>query len=73
MPRPFLAAAVLLLEQAVAKLSEAAYLYRTDRPLIVAHRGSFGHFPEHSLGSYTDAYYGGTDFIEMDVLATKDG
>ena len=41
--------------------------------MVIAHRGSSGHFPEHSLGGYTDAYYGGTDFIELDLQVTKDG
>ena len=52
---------------AEAILSDAPYFYRSDRPMVVAHRGAFGHFPEHSLGSYEDAYYGGTDYIEMDL------
>ena len=58
---------------ASAKMTEASYFYNTSKPLIMAHRGSFGHFPEHSLASYEDAYYGGTDFIEMDLQLTKDG
>ena len=65
--------ALLAMESVDAKISTASYFYRTDRPMIVAHRGSFGHFPEHSIASYTDAYYGGTDFIEMDLQITKDG
>jgi glycerophosphoryl diester phosphodiesterase len=61
------AIALLAMQSADAKMTEAAYFYRKDRPMIVAHRGSFGHFPEHSIASYTDAYYGGTDYIEMDL------
>ena len=56
-----------------AKLTTAPYFYNKDRPLVISHRGSSGHFPEHSLGSYVDAYYGGADFIELDLQITKDG
>lgn len=41
--------------------------------MLIAHRGSHGHFPEHSLGGYADAYYSGADFIEIDLQITKDG
>lgn len=54
-------------------MTSAPYFYRNDRPLVVAHRGAFGHFPEESIASFTDAYYGGTDFIELDLQVTKDG
>ena len=56
-----------------AKLTTAEYFYRNDRPMVSAHRGSFGQFPEHSLGAYIDAYYAGSDFIEIDLQVTKDG
>ncbi len=40
---------------------------------IISHRGASGHRPEHTLASYTlGARYGG-DFIEVDLVATKDG
>ena len=54
-------------------MTDAPYFYRTDRPVIIGHRGSFSHFPEHSLAGYADAYYGGTDWIELDLQITKDG
>ena len=56
-----------------AKITTAPYFYNKDRPLVISHRGSSGHFPEHSLGGYVDAYYGGADFIELDLQITKDG
>mmetsp|Transcript_22479 Transcript_22479/g.26380 ORF Transcript_22479/g.26380 Transcript_22479/m.26380 type:complete len:82 (+) Transcript_22479:18-263(+) len=68
-----LATAALFALDTEAKMTDAAYFYRTDRPLIVAHRGAFGHFPEESLPSWDDAYYGGADFLEMDLQITKDG
>lgn len=56
-----------------AKLSQAAYFYNNERVILLAHRGSSGQFPEHSIGGYADAYYSGADFIELDIQMTKDG
>ncbi|GAB3206959.1 glycerophosphoryl diester phosphodiesterase [Marinactinospora thermotolerans DSM 45154] len=40
---------------------------------IISHRGASGHRPEHTLAAYElGARYGG-DFIEVDLVATKDG
>jgi glycerophosphoryl diester phosphodiesterase len=44
-----------------------------DRPLIIAHRGASGHRPEHTLAAYTLAVEMGADFIEPDLVSTKDG
>jgi len=43
------------------------------RPLIIAHRGASGYLPEHTLEAYTLAVEQGADFIEPDVVPTKDG
>ncbi|MCZ8206089.1 glycerophosphodiester phosphodiesterase [Gemmatimonas sp.] len=45
----------------------------TDRPIIVAHRGASGHRPEHTVAAYTLAVEMGADFIEPDLVSTKDG
>ena len=42
-------------------------------PLIIAHRGASGHRPEHTLEAYELAIDQGADFIEPDLVATKDG
>ena len=42
-------------------------------PLVIAHRGASGHRPEHTLESYRLAIEMGTDFIEPDLVATRDG
>jgi glycerophosphoryl diester phosphodiesterase len=44
-----------------------------ERPLIIGHRGASGHRPEHTLASYRLAAEMGADFIEPDLVATKDG
>jgi len=42
-------------------------------PLIIGHRGASGHRPEHTLASYRLAEMMGADFIEPDLVSTKDG
>lgn len=42
-------------------------------PLVIGHRGASGYLPEHTLESYRRAIELGADFIEPDVVATKDG
>lgn len=44
-----------------------------DRPVLIAHRGASGERPEHTLASYTLAIEQGADFIEPDLVLTKDG
>jgi glycerophosphoryl diester phosphodiesterase len=43
------------------------------RPLIIGHRGACGYLPEHTLQGYQLAIDMGADFIEPDLVATKDG
>lgn len=47
--------------------------YVKERPLIIAHRGASGYRPEHSLETYQLAIAQGADFIEPDLVVTKDG
>lgn len=42
-------------------------------PLVIAHRGSSGHVPEHTLASYALAVMAGADYIEPDLVMTRDG
>ncbi|KAM3966736.1 uncharacterized protein ACR2FA_012282 [Aphomia sociella] len=42
-------------------------------PLVIAHRGASGYVPEHTLGAYALAVSMGADYIEPDVVITKDG
>ena len=42
-------------------------------PLILGHRGASGHRPEHTLAGYRLAAEMGTDYIEPDLVSTKDG
>jgi glycerophosphoryl diester phosphodiesterase len=42
-------------------------------PLVLAHRGASGYLPEHTLAGYKKAIELGADFIEPDLVVTKDG
>ncbi len=42
-------------------------------PIVIAHRGASGYRPEHTLAGYELAIAMGADFIEPDLVATKDG
>lgn len=41
-------------------------------PIVIAHRGASGYLPEHTLASKTLAHEMGADFIEQDLVATRD-
>lgn len=41
--------------------------------IVIAHRGASGERPEHTLGSYSLAIAQGADYIEPDLVLTKDG
>jgi glycerophosphoryl diester phosphodiesterase len=43
------------------------------RPIVIAHRGASGERPEHTLPAYRLAIEQGADFVEPDLVATKDG
>src|SRR5687768_8593086 len=42
-------------------------------PLVIAHRGASGYRPEHTIASYTLGIEQGADYIEPDLVLTKDG
>lgn len=42
-------------------------------PLVTGHRGASGYLPEHTLESYALAIDQGADYIEPDLVSTKDG
>src|SRR5690349_15418072 len=42
-------------------------------PLVIAHRGASGYRPEHTLAAYALAIEQGADFIEPDLVVTRDG
>ncbi len=42
-------------------------------PIVIGHRGASGYVPEHTLAAYFIAIQQGADYIEPDLVATKDG
>ncbi|WP_194822554.1 glycerophosphodiester phosphodiesterase [Micromonospora sp. S-DT3-3-22] len=44
----------------------------THRPLVIAHRGASGYRPEHTLEAYRLAIRMGADYIEPDLVSTRD-
>jgi glycerophosphoryl diester phosphodiesterase len=72
-------AAALLLLALTQVAGAAARSERVDKgggrrlPLVIGHRGASGYRPEHTLASYRLAIDMGADFIEPDLVSTKDG
>jgi glycerophosphoryl diester phosphodiesterase len=46
---------------------------KENSPLVIGHRGASGYLPEHTLQAYRLAIKQGADYIEPDLVMTKDG
>lgn len=46
---------------------------RRAPPIVIGHRGASGYVPEHTLVSYFIAIQQGADYVEPDLVMTKDG
>lgn len=57
---------------AAAPVSAAAPA-AASRPIVIAHRGASGERPEHTLSAYRLAIEAGADFIEPDLVVSRDG
>ena len=55
-----------------AKPNRAPYIHQAGRPLNIAHRGLCSILPENTLQAFSAALYQGADFIELDVVYTKE-
>jgi len=44
-----------------------------ESPIVIGHRGATGYLPEHTLESYALAIQQGANYIEPDLVLTKDG
>jgi glycerophosphoryl diester phosphodiesterase len=53
--------------------AEPAGTLAQAKPIVIAHRGASGYRPEHTLAAYELAIDMGADFIEPDLVMTKDG
>jgi glycerophosphoryl diester phosphodiesterase len=45
----------------------------TDERIVIGHRGASGYRPEHTLAAYELAARMGADYVEPDVVSTRDG
>jgi glycerophosphoryl diester phosphodiesterase len=77
-PTALLVAAALLMLGLTQVAGATAADERVDRgggrriPLVIGHRGASGYRPEHTLASYRLAIEMGADYIEPDLVSTKD-
>ncbi|WP_374469304.1 glycerophosphodiester phosphodiesterase [Phenylobacterium sp.] len=58
---------------AAALAAAPALAQPRGRPVVIAHRGASGERPEHTLMAYRLAVAQGCDFIEPDLVPTRDG
>jgi glycerophosphoryl diester phosphodiesterase len=64
---------VLVVLVALFALVPPAAAHHDDDPLVIGHRGAAGYLPDHTLEGYALAIRLGADYIEPDLVATKDG
>ncbi|AVX40040.1 glycerophosphodiester phosphodiesterase [Yersinia massiliensis] len=73
--------ASIILASSVAGMAQAAESAAADKPVltkpsankvVIAHRGASGYLPEHSLPAKAMAYAQGADYLEQDLVMTKD-
>ncbi len=70
-----LTALLSLIVAAAMTSPAAARSHKSDKaePLVIAHRGASGYRPEHTLGAYALGARMGADYVEPDLVSTKDG
>jgi len=51
----------------------ASPVHAAERPFVIAHRGASGYVPEHTLAGYFIAIQQGADYVEPDLVITRDG
>ena len=68
--------ALLLVSGAAGASSTSASIAADSKhaqlPIVIGHRGASGYRPEHTLASYELAIEMGADYIEPDLVSTKD-
>ena len=53
--------------------SQPVAVEQVDVPIVIGHRGASGYRPEHTLAAYRLAIRQGADYIEPDLVSTRDG
>lgn len=67
------AAPALLATPAQADPAERDPAAAAATPVVIGHRGASGYRPEHTLAAYRLAIRQGADYIEPDLVSTRDG
>lgn len=62
-----------ILTAALLSSSQPAMSAPQPKPIVIAHRGASGERPEHTRAAYELAIDQGADFIEPDLVMTRDG
>jgi glycerophosphoryl diester phosphodiesterase len=65
-------AGLMLLAPLAANGQDAPMIRPLSSPIVIAHRGASGYRPEHTIASYDRAIKYGADYIEPDLVLTKD-
>ncbi len=65
-------ATVILPAMATGAATATASPKPAAEPLVIGHRGASGHRPEHTIAAYGLAARMGADFVEPDLVSTKD-
>jgi glycerophosphoryl diester phosphodiesterase len=68
-----LALAMLAAMSTAAQAHPKPHKPHASEPLVIGHRGASGYRPEHTLAAYELAARQGADYIEPDLVITKDG
>jgi glycerophosphoryl diester phosphodiesterase len=68
-----LTATVLLTPPPTAAAAAEERSRRQADPIVIGHRGASGYRPEHTLAAYRLAIRLGADYVEPDLVSTKDG
>jgi glycerophosphoryl diester phosphodiesterase len=64
---------VVLGAAALAGCASMSEQTEQTRPVVIAHRGASGERPEHTMSAYRLAAEQGADYVELDVVMTRDG
>jgi glycerophosphoryl diester phosphodiesterase len=74
LPTPFVAVLLAACAGGTSRpATEHAAMKAADERIVIAHRGASGYRPEHTLAAYALAIEHGADFIEPDLVPTRDG
>lgn len=57
----------------LALLQPAPTVAAAEDRIVIAHRGASGYLPEHTLEAYALAFGQGADYVEPDLVLTRDG